>query len=155
LLTDHRATVEIIADGIHVHPAMIRLVIAACGFREVALVTDAVAPAGMPVGEYEFVRRIVTVRNGAVRLPSGSLAGSSLTLDRAVRTIVTFTGLGWPEAITMATHVPATIAGVAIRKGRIAPGADADLVALNDRSFVQRTWVRGHLVYRKGHVEDR
>jgi N-acetylglucosamine-6-phosphate deacetylase len=68
---------------------------------------------------------------------------------------VTFTGLGWPEAITKATHVPATIAGVVIRKGRIAPGADADLVALNDHGFVQRTWVRGHLVYRRGHDEDR
>jgi N-acetylglucosamine-6-phosphate deacetylase len=153
LLTDRRATVEIIADGIHVHPAMIRLVIVARGFREVALVTDAVAPAGLPAGEYEFVGRTVTVRNGAVRLPSGSLAGSVLTLDRAVRNIVTFTGLGWPEAIAMATHVPATIADVALRKGRIAPGADADLVALDDRGFVQRTWVRGHLVYRREHDE--
>jgi len=155
LLTDRRATVEIIADGIHVHPAMIRLVIAARGFGEVALVTDAVAPAGLPEGEYEFVGRRVTVRDGAVRLPSGSLAGSILTIDRAVRNIVTFTGLGWPEAIAMATHVPATIAGVASRKGRIAPGADADLVALDDRGFVQRTWVRGQLVYRQEHGEDR
>ncbi len=59
-----------------------------------------------------------------------------------------FTGLGWSEAISMATHVPARIAGVAARKGRIAPGAEADLVALDGQGFVQRTWVRGQLAYR-------
>jgi len=154
-LTDRRTTVEIIADGIHVHPAMIRLVIVARGCGDVALVTDAVAPAGLPEGEYEFGGRPVTVRDGAVRLPGGSFAGSILTIDRAVRNIVTFTGLGWPEAIAMATLVPATIAGVASRKGRVAPGADADLVALDDRGFVQRSWVRGQLVYRREHGEDR
>jgi N-acetylglucosamine-6-phosphate deacetylase len=148
LLTDHRATVEIIADGIHLHPALTRLVIATRGFRDVALITDAVDPAGLPEGDYEFVGRKVTVRNGAVRLANGALAGSVLTLDRAVRNIVAFTGLGWPEAIGMATQVPARIAGIAPRKGRVAPGADADLVALDDEGFVQRTWVRGQLAYR-------
>lgn len=148
LLTDHRATVEIIADGIHLHPALTRLVIATRGFRDVALITDAVDPAGLPEGDYEFVGRKVTVRNGAVRLANGALAGSVLTLDRAVRNIVAFTGLGWPEAIGMATQVPARIAGIAPRKGRVAPGADADLVALDDQGFVQCTWVRGQLAYR-------
>lgn len=145
LLTDRRATIEIIADGIHIHPAMTKLAIMARGFRDVALITDAVAPAGLPEGDYEFVGRKVTVCCGAVRLASGSLAGSILTLDRAVRNIVTFTGCGWSEAISMATHVPATIAGVAHRKGRVAPGIDADLIALDDQGFVQRTWVRGLL----------
>ncbi|GAC1346511.1 MAG: N-acetylglucosamine-6-phosphate deacetylase [Ktedonobacteraceae bacterium] len=147
LLTDHRATVEIIADGIHLHPAVTRLVIAARGSRDVALITDAVAPAGLPEGDYEFVGRKVTVRDGAVRLTDGALSGSVLTLDRAVRNIVSFTGLGWSEAIGMATHIPARIASVALRKGRVAPGADADLVALDNNGFVQRTWVRGLLAY--------
>lgn len=147
LLTDHRATVEIIADGIHLHPAVTRLVIAARGSRNVALITDAVAPAGLPEGDYEFVGRKVTVRDGAVRLTDGALSGSVLTLDRAVRNIVSFTGLGWSEAIGMATHIPARIASVALRKGRVAPGADADLVALDNNGFVQRTWVRGLLAY--------
>ena len=148
LLTDHRATIEIIPDGIHMHPAVASLVIAARGSRDVALITDAVAAAGLPEGEYDFVGRKVTVRDGAVRLDSGSLAGSILTLDRAVRNIVAFTGLGWSEAICMATHIPARIAGVALRKGRVAPGADADLVALDNQGFVQRTWIRGLLAYR-------
>ena len=147
LLTDRRATVEIIADGIHVHPAVARLVIAARGYRDVALITDAVAPAGLPEGDYDFVGRKITVNDGAVRLASGSLAGSILTLDRAVRNILAFAGLGWVEAISMATSVPARIAGVAHRKGRVLPGIDADLVALDDQGFVQRTWVRGLLAY--------
>ncbi len=147
LLTDHRATVEIIADGIHLHPAIPQLVIAARGFRDVALITDAVAPAGLPAGNYDFVGRPVIVCEGAVRLSSGALAGSVLTLNRAVRNIVTFAGLGWSEAIAMATHVPARIAGVADRKGRVAPGADADLVALDTLGVVQRSWIRGSLAY--------
>src|SRR6266566_961317 len=148
LLTDRRATIEIIPDGIHMHPAVASLVIAARGSRDVALITDAIAAAGLPEGEYDFVGRKVTVREGAVRLDSGSLAGSMLTLDRAVRNIVAFTGIGWSEAICMATHIPARIAGVALRKGRVAPGADADLVALDNQGFVQRTWIRGLLAYR-------
>jgi N-acetylglucosamine-6-phosphate deacetylase len=147
LLTDHRATVEIIADGIHVHPAVTRLVIAARGSRDVALVTDAVAPAGLPEGDYNFVGRKISVCDGAVRMTNGSLAGSILTLEQAVRNIMAFTGLGWSEAISMATHVPARIAGVALRKGSIAPGADADLVALDSQGLVQRTWVRGLLAF--------
>lgn len=147
LLTDHRATVEIIADGIHLHPTVTRLIIEARGYRDVALITDAVAPAGLPEGDYEFVGRKVTVRDGAVRLADGALSGSILTLDGAVRNIVSFTGLGWSEAIGMATQIPARIAGVALRKGRVAPGADADLVALDNHGFVQRTWVHGLLAY--------
>ncbi|MHB8600630.1 MAG: N-acetylglucosamine-6-phosphate deacetylase [Ktedonobacteraceae bacterium] len=147
LLTDNRVTIELIADGIHVHPAMIKLAIVARGPRDVALVTDAVAPAGEPEGGYDFVGRKVTVREGAVRLDNGALAGSILTLDCAVRNVVTFAGLKWSEAIRMATHTPARIAGMATRKGGIVPGMDADLVALDDKGFVQYTWTRGYLAY--------
>jgi N-acetylglucosamine-6-phosphate deacetylase len=150
-LTDRRTTVEIIADGIHLHPAVTRLVIAARGFQHVALITDAMAAAGLPEGNYDFVGREVVVRDGAVRLADGTLAGSILTLDNAVRNILAFTGLGWSEAIGMATHIPARIAGVAHRKGKIAPGADADLIALDTHGIVQRTWVRGLPVYQGVH----
>jgi N-acetylglucosamine-6-phosphate deacetylase len=152
LLTDHRATVEVIADGVHVHPAVLRLALAARGPQDVALITDAIAAAGLAEGEYEFVGRKVTVRAGAVRLEDGSLAGSILTLDRAVRNMVTLAGLGWAEAIGMATHTPARIMGIAARKGQVAPGADADLLALDAAGFVQCTWTQGELVYRKDDV---
>ncbi len=146
-LTDARTTVEIIGDGVHLHPAIVKLVVAARGAQHVALITDAVAPTGLPEGEYDFVGRKVTLCCGAVRLEGGSLAGSVLTLDSAVRNIVAFTGCTWSEAISMATQVPATIANVAQRKGKIVPGADADLVALDEHGFVQRTWVRGTCTY--------
>jgi N-acetylglucosamine-6-phosphate deacetylase len=130
-----------------VDPAVIKLALAARGSRDVALITDAVAPAGLPEGEYEFVGRKVTVREGAVRLESGSLAGSILTLDRAVRNMVIFAGVGWSEAICMATRTPARIAGIADRKGSVVPGADADLVALDEHGFVQCSWTRGLPAY--------
>jgi N-acetylglucosamine-6-phosphate deacetylase len=153
-LTDARATVEIIADGIHLHPAIAKLVVAARGVHHVALITDAVAPTGLPEGEYDFVGRKVTLCCGAVRLANGSLAGSVLTLDSAVRNIVAFTDCSWSEAIGMATQVPATIANIAQRKGRIAPGADADLIALDEHGFVQRTWVRGTCTYQATPEKD-
>jgi N-acetylglucosamine-6-phosphate deacetylase len=146
-LTDTRTTVEIIADGIHLHPAIAKLVVAARGAHNIALITDAVAPTGLPEGDYDFVGRKVTLCCGAVRLANGSLAGSVLTLDSAVRNIVAFSGCSWSAAIRMATQVPATIAGIAPRKGQITPGADADLVALDEHGFVKRTWVRGTCTY--------
>ena len=147
LLTDRRATLEVIADGIHLHPATLRLVVAARGAREVALVTDAVSAAGLPDGSYTFVGRTVLLRGGAVRLADGTLAGSALTLDRAVRNMVALAGVDWSDAIRMATLSPATIAGVDDRKGRIAPGMDADVLALDDQGVVQRAWTRGRLAY--------
>ncbi len=146
-LTDSRATIEIIADGIHMHPAITKLVLAARGFRDVALITDAVSPAGLPEGHYEFVGREVIVQDGAVRMLDGSLAGSILALDRAVRNIVAFSGIGWSEAIAMASQIPARIGGVDGCKGSIAPGMDADLIALDSEGYVRRTWVRGMLSY--------
>lgn len=148
LLTDQRVTVEMIADGIHLHPAILRLILACRGTRDVALITDAVAAAGLPDGEYAFINRKVHVANGSVRLTDGTLAGSGLTLDHAVRNMVAFTGIGWAEAIRMASLTPAEITGVANRKGKIAPGMDADLVALDEQGFVRCTWLRGRLVYK-------
>ncbi|HEX4205158.1 MAG TPA: N-acetylglucosamine-6-phosphate deacetylase [Ktedonobacteraceae bacterium] len=146
LLTDQRASVEMIADGIHLHPAMLRLIFACRGARDVALITDAVPAAGLPDGEYEFINRKVQVADDSVRLADGTLAGSGLTLDRAVRNMVAFTGIDWSEAIRMASLTPAEIAGMAHRKGKVAPGMDADLVALDEQGFVCCTWSRGRLV---------
>lgn len=146
-LTDPRTTVEVIADGIHLHPTLLKLVVAARGAHHVALITDGAAAAGLPDGVYEFVNRTVHVADGAVRLPNGTLAGSALTIDRAVRTMVTRGGVAWADALRMATLTPAGIASIAEQKGHIAAHADADLVALDEHGNVQRTWVRGQLVY--------
>lgn len=147
LLTDARATVEVIADGIHLHPAILKLAVACRGPRAVALITDAVAAAGLPDGEYEFIKRQVKVVNGSVRLADGTLAGSALTLDQAVRNMVTLAGMGWADALRMASLTPAEITGVSNRKGTVVPGRDADLVVLDEQGGVRGTWAQGQLVY--------
>jgi N-acetylglucosamine-6-phosphate deacetylase len=147
LLTDQRATVEVIADGIHVHPAVLRLIVRMRGVDHVAVITDAISAAGMPAGVYAFVQRPVSVRDGAVRLEDGTLAGSALTMDRGVVNLVGLVGLGWADAIRMATLTPANIVGVGHRKGRIAAGYDADLVVLDARGRVSETWVRGRRAF--------
>lgn len=147
LLTDERATVEIIADGVHLAPALLRLTLRARTARDVALVTDAMPAAGLPDGEYDFLRRKVIVRGRAARLADGALAGSTLTLDQAVRNMVDLTGITWANAIEMATRTPARIAGIDARKGRLAPGYDADIVVLDAGGRVLQTWTRGMLAY--------
>ncbi len=147
LLTDQRACVEIIADGVHVHPAVLRLAVATRGAQHVALVTDAMLAAGQTDGRYRFLHREIVVADGAARLNDGRLAGSVLTLDRAVRNMVAMAGVSWTDAIRMASLTPATLAGVASRKGRLIPGADADLVVLDEGGQVQQTWIHGRRVF--------
>jgi len=147
LLSDARATVEIIADGVHVHPAVLRIVVAARGAGAVALVTDALSAAGLPADASTFGGRPVSVRDGAAYLADGTLAGSVLTLDQAVRNMVDLAGAAWSEAIRMATLTPARIAGVADRKGGLAVGLDADLVVLDEAGNVRQTWRAGERVF--------
>jgi N-acetylglucosamine-6-phosphate deacetylase len=147
LLTDARATVELIADGVHVHAAVLSLVVVARGPRSIALVTDAMHAAGLPDGAYDFLGQPVHVRDGAVRLADGTLAGSVLTLDCGVRNMVALAGVSWSDAIRMASEVPAQIIGVADRKGRIAAGADADLVVLDEHGTVRQTWRAGRQIF--------
>jgi N-acetylglucosamine-6-phosphate deacetylase len=147
LLTDRRATVEVIADGVHVHPAVLRLAVLARGPDAVALVTDALAGAGSGQDTFTFGDRQVSVRDGAARLADGTLAGSVLTMDQAVRNMVNMVGVTWSDAIRMATLSPARIAGVADRKGHFGAGADADLVVLDASGEVKQTWCAGELVY--------
>ncbi|MCY0886155.1 MAG: N-acetylglucosamine-6-phosphate deacetylase [Firmicutes bacterium] len=149
LLTDRRVTVELIADGVHVHPAALKLAVMARGPEAIALVTDAVAGAGMPDGTYVLGEQEIIVHEGIARLPDGTLAGSTLTLDRAVRNLVALTGVGWADAIRMVTLTPAKIAGMWGRKGQLARGMDADLVALDAEGHVQQVWVRGQVAYRR------
>ncbi len=120
---------EAIADGVHLHPAMLRLLWRVKGWAAVCLVSDAMAGAGAPDGHYPFGGTLVEVRDGRARLPDGTLAGSVLTLDRAVRMAVE-AGIPPREAVGMASLTPAEAVGLR-DAGRIAPGARADLVALD------------------------
>ena len=139
-LTDPRLTVGLIADGVHVHARMIRLAFAACRPSRIALVTDAVAWRAGSAGSV----RIALDDDGAPRLVDGTLAGSALTMDAAVRFVVSHCGVSLPDAVTAASATPATLIGLDDR-GRIFAGQRADLVLLGAELQVVRTWVAGEL----------
>jgi N-acetylglucosamine-6-phosphate deacetylase len=142
ILTDPEVTAEVIADGVHVAGAAIQVLIGCKGFDAVLLASDAIAATGMPDGNYRLGNFEVTVKNGVARNPEGKLAGSTLTLDRALRNIVAL-GVPLQEAVRMATILPARRLGVAGKKGIIAVGADADLVALTPDLRVAGVMTRG------------
>ncbi len=142
VLTSPEMTAEVIADGLHVDAAAIRLLLAAKGVERVLLVSDATAATGMPDGTYTLGTFEVTVVGGVCRSREGKLAGSTLTLDRALRHVVAL-GVPLSAALGMLTTNPARLLGVAGRKGVLAPGADADIVLLDDALQVRGVLARG------------
>jgi N-acetylglucosamine-6-phosphate deacetylase len=138
---------ELIADGVHVDPAALRLALRARGTGGVRLVTDAIAAAGMGDGVFALGDAPVMVRDGRALLGgSSTLAGSTLTMDAAVAGAVRMTGVSVSDAVTMATAVPARVLGVTERMGAIAAGLDADLVVLDDDLTAWGTLVAGRWV---------
>jgi len=148
LLADERATIGLIVDGEHVHPELVKLVWQLVGNGRLNLVTDAMAALGMPPGRYALGEHEVIVDESTARLPSGTLAGSLLSLDTAVRNLITFTGCTLAEALPTVTSTPANLLGLP-RKGRIAPNCDADLVLLTPDLQVHSTYVGGRVLYQK------
>jgi N-acetylglucosamine-6-phosphate deacetylase len=136
------ATAELIADGIHVHPAVLRIATLLMPKR-IALVTDAVRACGMPEGSYKLYGHDISVAEGAARLADGTLAGSTLTMQRAVQNMVELAGLPLEMVVPLATEVPARIVGAHERKGKLAAGFDADLVVMTERFELERVVVRG------------
>ncbi len=135
---------EVIADCVHVHPAALRLLVAARGAGSVVLVSDAMPAAGLPSGEFEFLGRRVTLgTDGKVTLEDGTLAGSSALLTECLRNMVEEVGVSFVEALRMATVNPARASGVFDRKGSLAPGKDADILVLSDDYKVLGCWAKG------------
>jgi N-acetylglucosamine-6-phosphate deacetylase len=141
-LTSASATAELIADAVHVHPAMLRLAALTMPHR-ITLITDAMRACGLADGIYKLYRHDVTVGGGAARLRDGTLAGSVLTMERAVQNMVELAGLPLEAVLPLATEVPARILGIADRKGMLASGYDADVVVLSPEFAVERVFVRG------------
>ncbi|MEU4404378.1 N-acetylglucosamine-6-phosphate deacetylase [Streptosporangium sp. NPDC023963] len=147
LLQDERVTVELINDGVHLHPAMTRLAFEVAGPGRTALITDAMAAAGMGDGVYGLGAMSVNVVDGVARLAEGgSIAGSTLTMDVAFRRAVREVGLSLAEASEIASLTPARVLGLADRLGSVSVGKRADLVVLTDDlevSGVMRggTWI--------------
>jgi len=142
VLSNAAISADIIADGIHVHPAMVQVFLKAKGLDRAVLITDATAATGMPEGQYMLGSLEVEVRDGMC-LHDGKLAGSVLTLERAVRNVVEFAGLDLQESVRLATVNPAR--AVNVNRGTLQAGQPADLVALSRSGEVKATIVNGVL----------
>ena len=138
---------EAICDGRHLHPASVRLLLKCKGWDRVVAVTDSIMAAGLPDGNYKLGVNDVVVEDGDAKLASdGTRAGSTLTTGQALKNLVKFTGEGPEKVLPLLTENPADLLGLP-RKGRIAPGCDADLVVLGEDLAVLRTIVGGRTVY--------
>ena len=146
VLTDNRVTAELICDGVHVEAAAIRLLVDAKGVERVVLVSDSSSGAGMPDGNYRLGNFTIHVAGGVCRTVEGNLAGSTITLDAALRNLVSFTGFSYQQCLPATTLTPARILGLEKQKGVIAPGADADFAILDRNYYVTQTYVRGRPV---------
>jgi N-acetylglucosamine-6-phosphate deacetylase len=142
VLTDSQIGADIIADGIHVSPAIVKLFLQAKGLERAVLITDAIAAAGMPDGRYRLGPIEVDVKDGKCTV-DGNLAGSTLTMDRAVCNVTKFADWSLRDAVQAATLNPARTVGIAQHHGILAPGVDASFVVLNPAGAVLRTVVRG------------
>lgn len=149
VLDDQRFYAEIIADGVHLHPAIIRLVARLKGPERLILITDAIRAAGLPDGDYDLGGESVIVQDGVARTVSGSLAGSTLSLDQALRNTLTFTDLSLPEVIRMISLTPATLLGIEDQTGSIAVGKDSDLTLLDSSLSVMKTISLGEVIYQR------
>jgi N-acetylglucosamine-6-phosphate deacetylase len=146
-LNEAEVIAEVIPDGVHLHPHVVRLALRMKGPDRAALITDAFSATGLPEGTHTLGPHTVHVKDAWCTLQDGTIAGSILTMDRAVRNAVAFAGVSLVEAVRMASLVPARIAGCSDRKGSLESGKDADLT-LFDRDFKCRaTWVRGRQVH--------
>jgi N-acetylglucosamine-6-phosphate deacetylase len=142
VLSDDRMSADIIVDGIHVDPAVVKLFLQAKGRERAVLITDAISATGMPDGRYQLGPIEVDVKDGKCT-SNGSLAGSVLTMDRAVRNVTQFSSWTLREAVRAATLNPALAAGLSGRHGMLARGADADFIVMNQTGEVLKTIVRG------------
>lgn len=147
LLEDKKASVELIMDGYHLHPAVVRLVLNIKEQDQVVVVTDSMRASGMEEGRYELGGQEVLIKNGVARLLSGSLAGSICKIPQGLANIIKTGGLDLAEAVKLVSLNPARILGTASSRGSIKPGKLADITVF-DRDFrVLLTLVRGIVVY--------
>ena len=138
---------ELIADTIHVHPVVLKLLYDIKGADGIILISDSTSAAGMPEGDYSFKGESVFVRDGAVRLHDGTLAGSTLALDKALKNFITATGRPLPELIPCSSTNAAAAIALGNSKGRVAAGFDADLILVDADLNVKMTMVSGNVVY--------
>lgn len=140
---------ELIADGIHVAPEMLRLVYQNVGPDRLILITDSLRGKGLEDGTYDLGGQAVTVKDGKALLPDGTLAGSMLQMKDAVRNMAAFADGSVADIAKMTAENPAKQYGIYDRKGSLAIGKDADIVLLDDQLTLQATYCKGNLAYQK------
>src|SRR5580698_2740794 len=144
VLTDDRITADIIVDGIHLSPAIVQLFLRAKGIERAVLITDAISATGMPNGRYQLGPMLVDVKDGKCTM-DGRLAGSVLTMDRAVRNVTEFAGWSLRDAVRTATLNPARVVGLGRRCGLLSAGAEANFAVLSMAGEVKATIVGGQV----------
>lgn len=141
--------IELIADKLHVHPAVMELLMKLKGANGIILVSDSIRAGGMHEGEYEFADQKVFMKEEKAFLEDGTLAGSTLTLNKAVKNMVESANARITEAIRMASLNGAKVLNIENQKGILAAGKDADIVVLNDNYEVEMTIIEGKVLYSK------
>ena len=142
-LEDTETYAGLIVDGHHVHPAVVRVALKAKGVDRLMLVTDAMSLTGVADDRFELQGREIRSRDGRLVDATGTLAGSALTMADAVRNMVAQTGIGFGQAVAMASATPAAFLGLGRECGAIAAGLRADLILVNDALEVERSWIAG------------
>lgn len=139
--------IELISDGIHVHPIVMKLIYKLKGARGINLITDAIKASGMPDGEYEFADQKVIVKNKKAYLENGTLAGSTLTMEEAVRVMAQDVGVPLTDAIRMASLNGTKVLGIQRIKGILAAGMDADIIVMDQNFHIHVTMKEGKVKY--------
>ncbi|SDZ11879.1 N-acetylglucosamine-6-phosphate deacetylase [Evansella caseinilytica] len=147
VLLHKELTAELIVDGIHVSPAMVRLVYQTKGADGIIIITDSLRAKGLTDGVYQLGGQDVTVKNNRAVLQDGTLAGSIIKMNNAVRNMMTFSGCSFEEAVQMATSNPAAKIGIDDHKGSIKAGKDADFVVVDKDVQVKQTFILGKRVF--------
>ena len=142
---------EMICDGRHLHPGIVRLLMKVKGKRRMIAVTDSIMAAGLPDGTYHLGVNEVVVKDGDATLAAdGTRAGSTLTQIQALRNVCSFTGLPLEQILPVFTENPAKLLGVFDRKGSIAEGKDGDLLIMDEQLQIEQVFLRGNLFFRQG-----
>ena len=151
-LSSPKLIVEMIADGIHLHPIVLKMLTQIKESEKLVLITDAMRATGFKEGTYDLGGQEVIVTQGQAKLKNGTLAGSVLTMDKAVKNLVTKVGISLLNAVQMASYNPAKCLGIDDKKGSLELYKDADIVILNKNLETELTMVAGKVVYRKKEI---